>query len=63
MMHEIVVGCVNATKPVRFGLAKFDHGKNQGPRFRKRTSSCTGICANRMVGSRKGGSCTSLVGS
>ena len=29
MMHEIAVGCVNVTKPVRFGLPKFDHGKNQ----------------------------------
>ena len=38
MMHEVAVGCVNASKPVRFGLPKFfDHRKNQGSRFRKRT--------------------------
>ena len=23
MMHEIAVGCINVTKPVRFGLPKF----------------------------------------
>ena len=63
MMHEIAVGCVNVTKPVRFGLPKFDHRKNQGSWFRKRTSSCSRICTNRIVGSRLGGTCTSLVGS
>ena len=35
-MHEIAVDCVNVTKPVRFGLPKFDHGKDKGPWFRKR---------------------------
>ena len=63
MMHEIAVDCVNVTKPVRFGLPKFDHGKDQGFWFRKRTSSCTRICTNRIVGSRLGSICTSLVGS
>ena len=63
MMHEIAVGCIKVTKPVRFGLPKFDYRKNQGKWFRKRTSSCTRICTNRIVGSRKGGACTSLVGS
>ena len=32
MMHEIAVGCINVTKPVKFDLAKFDHGKNHCPR-------------------------------
>ena len=27
MTHEVAVGCVNASKPVRFGLPKFDHGR------------------------------------
>ena len=44
MMHE--------TEPVRFGLTKFDHGKNQGSWFKKWTSSCTRICTNRIVVSR-----------
>ena len=35
MMHEIAVNCVNVTKPVRLGLPKFDHGKNQCPWFWK----------------------------
>ena len=39
MMHEIAVSCINVTKPVRFGLTKFDHRKNKGSWFRKRTSS------------------------
>ena len=52
MMPEIAVDCVNVTKPVRLGLTKFDHRKNQGSWFRKRTSSCTRICTNRIVGSR-----------
>ena len=29
MMHEIAVGCVNVTKPLSFGLPKFDYGENQ----------------------------------
>ena len=28
MMHEIAVGCINVTEPVRFGLTKFDHRKS-----------------------------------
>ena len=52
MMHEIAVNCINVTKPVRFGLPKFDHGENQGSWLRKRTSSCTRDCTNRIVGSR-----------
>ena len=44
MMHKIAVRCVNVTKPVRFGLPKFDH--------KKITSSCSRICTNRIVGSR-----------
>ena len=36
MMHEIAVGCVNVTNRVRFGLPKFDHGKDQGQWFRKK---------------------------
>ena len=63
MMHEITVGCFNITVPIRFGLTKVDHRKNKGSWFRERTSSCTRICTNRNVGSRKGGTCTSLVGS
>ena len=62
MMHEITVGCINVTLPIRFGLTKFDHRKNKGSRFRKRTRPCTRICTNRIVGSRKGGTYTSLVG-
>ena len=62
-MHEIAVGSVNVTNPVRFGLPNFDHGKDQGPRFRKRTCSCTKISTNRIVGSRKGGTGTSHGGS
>ena len=60
MTHEIAVDCVNVTKPVRLGLPKFDHGKNQCPWFRKRTCSCTRIRTNRIVGSRKGGTSTSF---
>ena len=41
MMHEIAVGCVNASKPVRFGITKFDHRANQGSWFGKRTTSRT----------------------
>ena len=63
MMHEIAVGSVNVINPVRFGLPKLDHGKDQGPWFRKRTCSCTRISTNRNVGSRKGGTSTSLGGS
>ena len=47
MMHEIAVGCSNVTEPVRFGLTKFDHRKNQGSWVRKRTSSCTRICTRQ----------------
>ena len=54
MMHEIAVGCINVTEPIRFGLTKFDHRKNKGSWLRERTSSCTRICTNRIVGSRKG---------
>ena len=43
MMHEVAVSCVNASKPVRFGMPEFDHRKNQGPRFRKRTTSRTRV--------------------
>ena len=50
MMHEIAVDCVNVTKPVRLGLPKFDHGKNQCPWFREGTCSCTRIRTNRIVG-------------
>ena len=63
MMHEITVSCINVTNPVRFGLPKCDHRKNQGSWFGKRTCSCTRIRTNRIVGSRKGGTCTALVGS
>ena len=31
MMHEITISCINVTKPVRFGMAKSDHGEYQGP--------------------------------
>ena len=62
MMDEITVCCINVTKSVSFGLPKFDHRKNQGSWFRKRTSTCSRICTDRIVGSRKGGTCTSLVG-
>ena len=53
MMHEITVNSINVTEPVGFGLTKFDQRKNEGSRFRKRTSPCTRICTNRIVGSRK----------
>ena len=36
MMHEIAVGCIDVTKPVKFDLAKFDRGENQGPRLWKK---------------------------
>ena len=36
MMHEIAVSYINVTKAVRFGLPKFDHGKNQGLWFREK---------------------------
>ena len=52
MMHEVAVRCVNASKPIRFGLTKFDQRKNQGPWFRKRTTSRTRICTDRIMGSR-----------
>ena len=61
MMHEINVNCVNVPEPVRFGLSKFDHSMNKGSRFRKRSTFCRRICTNRIVGSRKGGTCTPLV--
>ena len=35
MMHEITVSGADATKPVMFGLAKLDHGKNQARGFGK----------------------------
>ena len=60
MVHEIAVNSVNVTKSVRLGLPKFDHGKNQCPWFREGTCSCTRIRANRIVGSRKGGTSTSF---
>ena len=63
MMHEVAISCVNASKPVRFGVPEFDHGKNQDPRFGKRTTSRTRVCTDGIVGSRKGGTCTPLVGS
>ena len=63
MMHEIAVNRVNVTESVRFGLPKFDQMKNQGLWFRDRTCSCTRIRSNRIVGSRQGGTCTSLAGS
>ena len=62
-MHDIAVNSVNVTEPVGFGLTKFDRRKNQGSRFRKRTSSCTRIRTDRIVGSHLGGTGTSLVGS
>ena len=61
MMHEITVRCINLTVPIRFGLTKVHQRKNEGSRFRKRASPCTRICIDRIVGSRKGGTCTSLV--
>ena len=48
MMHEVAVSCVNASKPVRFGLPKFDHRKNQGPWFRKKTTSRTRVCTSGL---------------
>ena len=55
VMHEIAVSCINVTKSVRFDLAKFDHGENQGPRLWKRSTSRTRVCTDGMVGSRQGG--------
>ena len=62
-MHEVAISGINVSKPVRLGLFEFDHGKKQCPRLRKRSTSRTWVCINGMVGSRKGGTCTSLVGS
>ena len=67
MMHEIAVGCTNLTKPVRFGMAKSDHGEYQGARLWKRSTFRTWVCTDGMVGcmvgSRKCGTCTPFVGS
>ena len=63
MMNEIAVNSINVTEPIGFGLTKFDHRKNKGSRFRKRTSFCTRICIDRTVGSRKDCTRTSLAGS
>ena len=63
MMHEITVSCIKTTVPFRFGLTKVDQRKNEGTRFRKRASPCTRICIDRIVGSRQGGTSTSLAGS
>ena len=48
MMHEIAIGCVNVTKPVRFGLPKFDHGKDQGPWFKKEPVPVRGSAPTRL---------------
>ena len=33
MMHKVTVNSVNVTKPVRFGMAKSDHGEYKGARL------------------------------
>ena len=62
MMHGITVNSINVTELIRFGLIKFDYRKNKGSWFRERTCSCTRIRTDRIVVSRKGGTCTSPVG-
>ena len=54
MMHKITVGRINITVPIRFGFTKVDQRKTEGSRFRKRTSPCTRICIDRIVGSPPG---------
>ena len=52
VMHEVTVCSINVSMPVRLALPEFDHGKNQGPRLRKRTTSRTKVCTDGIVGSR-----------
>ena len=60
MMHEITVSCINTTVPFRFVLTLMDQRKNEGTRLGKKTSACTVICINRIVGSRQSSTSTSL---
>ena len=63
MLHKVTVGGINVTKPVRFGMAKSDHGEYQGARLWKRTSSCTENCVGKIVSSHQSSTSTSLAGS
>ena len=64
MMHEITVSCIKTTVPFRFGLTIVDQRKNEGTRFRKRTSPCTrNCCIGKIVGSRESSTITSLTSS
>ena len=52
MMHEVTVRSINVSEPVRFDLAKFDRGENQGPRLWKKSTSPMRVCTDGIVGSR-----------
>ena len=58
MVHEVDVSCGNGTKTIGLGLPKIDHGKNHCPWFGKEACVCTKNGANRVVGSRLGGTGT-----
>ena len=62
-MQEVTVRIVNVAKSSRFGLSKIDHGQDNRSGLRKRSTSRTRVCTNGIVGSRKGVTSTSLVGS
>ena len=47
MMQEVTVRSINVSETVTF-----DHGKNQVPRSRKRSTFRTRVCTDGMVGSR-----------
>ena len=58
VMHEVTVHVISVTKPRRFGLTKTDHGQDQRAWLRESATSSTWVCADAMVGSRQGGTCT-----
>ena len=59
MMHEIVICSGNGAGSTGLGMSKIDHRKSHCLWFGEESCVCTKSGASRVVGSRKGGTCTS----
>ena len=57
-MRSLAVNCGLGAKSVGLGLPKTDHGKNHCLWFGEEACVCTKIGANRVMGSRLGGTGT-----
>ena len=60
MMHDIAVRCGNGTRAAGFGMSKVDHGEDHSVGFGEGSNLRTRAGTIRVVGSRMGGTSTSL---